>query len=240
MKVAFAGPSLAGVDVRPQGVDLRPPAAQGDVMKAVDDGATAIGIIDGYFGWTASVWHKEILYALSLGVRVFGSSSMGALRAAECAAFGMVPIGQVARSYAAGELDDDDAVALTHLPAEFGYMPTTEPLVDALPTIGHLRRRGLVSPGTAELLALRARTLHFAERTVEGLCALEGLDDAQRQALCRLYEANRVNAKQRDALELLEVIARVPDERLPPPRTWDFAESPMWRHVRSGSPATAL
>ena len=62
-----------------------PPAAQGDVLMATDDGADVIGIVDGYFQGAPSVWHKEILWAMSRGVRVLGSSSMGALRAAELA-----------------------------------------------------------------------------------------------------------------------------------------------------------
>ena len=97
MKVLFAGPSVYGLDLDLSGIVLRHPAKQGDVIAAVRDGATAIGLVDGYFGGAAAVWHKEILYALSLGVRVLGASSMGALRAAECAAYGMEPIGEVAR-----------------------------------------------------------------------------------------------------------------------------------------------
>ena len=45
--------------------------------------AEAIGIIDGYFERVPSVWHKEILWAMAEGIHVFGSASMGALRAAE-------------------------------------------------------------------------------------------------------------------------------------------------------------
>ena len=67
MKVLFAGPSLYGLDLDLSGIVLRPPAKQGDVIAAVRDGATAIGLVDGYFGGAAAVWHKEILYALSLG-----------------------------------------------------------------------------------------------------------------------------------------------------------------------------
>ena len=40
-------------------------------------------IIDGVFQSEPAVRHKEILWALSLGVPVVGAASMGALRAAE-------------------------------------------------------------------------------------------------------------------------------------------------------------
>ncbi len=85
MKVIFVGPSLpdaasfAGDDAF-----VCPPAVQGDVLAAVKRGASVIGLIDGGFEYTAPVWHKEILYALSQNVAVLGAASMGALRAAEC------------------------------------------------------------------------------------------------------------------------------------------------------------
>ena len=71
-------------------------------MSAVSAGATVIGIVDGYFEYVAPVWHKEILYALSSGCTVLGAASMGALRACECAAFGMRGIGRIFEDYREG------------------------------------------------------------------------------------------------------------------------------------------
>ena len=112
MKVLFVGSSLYGSTVDLSGLDVRPPASQGQVLAAVHEGATAIGLVDGEFGQHASVWHKEILVALKSGVTVLGASSMGALRAAECAAFGMIPIGTIAAQYLSGALDD---LSLIHI-----------------------------------------------------------------------------------------------------------------------------
>ncbi len=50
-------------------------------------------------------------------------------------AFGMKPIGAIALAYASGALDDDAAVALSHGPAELGFPPVTEPLVNVEPTL---------------------------------------------------------------------------------------------------------
>ncbi len=88
MKILFAGPSLAGTHYVPappgcadesggQAVEVRGPAAQGDIGRAVLQGASAIGLFDGRCEDTASVWHKEILFALSRGVTVLGAASMG-------------------------------------------------------------------------------------------------------------------------------------------------------------------
>ena len=82
--VIFAGPSVRGLDLPSRNdVLFRPPAKQGDIFRATLTRPEAIGLIDGYFDGVPSVWHKEILWAMSQGIRVFGSASMGALRAAE-------------------------------------------------------------------------------------------------------------------------------------------------------------
>lgn len=99
MRVIFAGLTLFGADVRP-GTDyeLRPPARQGDVHRAIMQGANVIGLIDGIYEHVPAIWHTRILFGLSHGVHIFGAASMGALRAAERAAFGMVGIGEIWRS----------------------------------------------------------------------------------------------------------------------------------------------
>src|SRR3954452_8807487 len=104
MKVVFAGPSIHGLDLDLEGIVLRGPAEMGDFERAVTDGATVIGLVDGHYQQVGAVWHKEILMALAAGVTVFGAASMGALRASECEAFGMIPVGDIARRYCTGEL----------------------------------------------------------------------------------------------------------------------------------------
>ena len=77
-RVIFAGPSVPA-DLRRNDPNLffAPPVRFGDVARAVDAGASAIGIIDGVFESERSVWHREILWALSKGVPVCGAASMG-------------------------------------------------------------------------------------------------------------------------------------------------------------------
>ena len=127
MKVAFLGPSLTKA---PRGFDVRPPARQGDVWRALDDGATAIALIDGVFESQPSVWHHEILDALAEGVPVVGGGSMGALRAAELHTHGMIGAGQIFAWYRDGELIDDSEVALLHASEEHGFRALTVPQVN--------------------------------------------------------------------------------------------------------------
>ena len=169
MKILFAGPSLYGQAPDLTGITLRPPAMQGDIAKAVLEGATAIGLVDGYFDAVAAPWHKEILFALAKGVTMLGASSMGALRAAECASFGMQPVGSIALAYCSGALDDDAAVALTHGPSDLGYPPLTEPLVDIEPTLERLFNLGLLSKTEQAQCWDRANRLYFKDRTDEAV-----------------------------------------------------------------------
>jgi hypothetical protein len=230
MKILFAGPSLHGSSVDLGGLDVRPPAAQGDIAAAITDEVTAIGLIDGLFGSTAAVWHKELLYALSLGIHVLGASSMGALRATECAAFGMEPVGAIASAYAAGDLDDDAAVALGHLPPEMGSVPLSEARVDAEATVDHLAAIEAISAEEARRLRASIADLHFADRTAETIVGRAALLPSREADVLRLYGAHRVPLKRRDAELLVERLRALPDMRKPPP-DWTFQRSPLWRQL---------
>ena len=92
--IIFLGPSLSFSEARyifPNALYL-PPIKCGDILHVLRLQPNYIVIIDGYFEKTAAVWHKEILYTLSKGIQVIGSSSMGALRAAELTYFGMLGV----------------------------------------------------------------------------------------------------------------------------------------------------
>ena len=236
MKVIFAGPSF-GSDIERLRVEnpsilFRGPAARGDILQAVQDGARAIGIVDGYFGEVPSVWHKEILYALQHNVVVAGGASMGALRAAECAAFGMVGLGSIYEDYAEGRLIDDEAVALVHAPEELGWLPLSIPWVDFQPTIDGLYRQGALSLGEHKMLLLAGRALHFSERTypkvIEG-CTFAGDDRAKE--LLRMIRAAKIERKRQDAELVLQYLQEV--EFAAQERDWGFAATSHFEHLRA-------
>jgi hypothetical protein len=229
MKIVFAGPSLYGAEVDSTDIEIRPPAAHGDVLRAVFEGAAVIGIIDGDFEASASVWHKEILHALSDGVAVVGGASMGALRAAECAAFGMEPVGEIAHRYLGGALDDDAAVAVTQGPPELGSPPLVEPLVDVEATAAALVTAGALTADEAGRLLSAAGAMFFKERTVEAIAT--AAFPLRHETIAALYEAHRVRLKQRDALAVIERVRSLPDRRSTSRPVWQLAEPPNWRRA---------
>ena len=220
--VVFAGPSIHGELI--SGLDLRGPAACGDIFDAVRQGVPAIGLIDGLYGDCAAVWHKEILFALSSGVTVFGAASMGALRAAECAAFGMIGIGDIFEAYRDGRRFSDADVAVSHAPGELGYRPLTIALVDAEATLAACR--GLVTPEEFDALSLAAGTLHFTRRTWRAIAVEAGLGPAT----ANLLAAHAVSAKRKDAARLLAALL---GETAPstPPQSWKLQNTMFFQQL---------
>ncbi len=233
MKLVFVGPTLPdATSLVPAGIEIRGPVMHRDVLVAVNDGATVIGLIDGCFEDVAPVWHKEILYAISNGVRVYGASSMGALRAAECAAFGMIGVGKIYEQYASGHLIDDADVAQIHGPLEMNYLSLSEPLVNVLATLDHLLSRNELEDTEYASLRASAERLFFKDRTYRTIVTNANLpEQSSRKRIEELLRVNAVNQKRLDALGLLDTIAAVENTRRPPPLDWEFASTAQWRNI---------
>jgi hypothetical protein len=224
--VVFVGPTLAAGEVarRLPGCEVRPPVAVGDVLRlARKRSVSQIAIIDGYFERMAAVWHKEILVALARGIAVWGAASMGALRAAELAPFGMIGVGTIYRAYAAGRLVADDEVAVAHLPAEYAYAATSDALVDLRDGLA----RAEISDRTRDALIALAAARFYRERSWAQLIAdgrEAGLPRRQLDALAAWRAAHPEHSrKAADARLLLRRIASArlrPRRRIVVPRTW--------------------
>ncbi|MCZ4094023.1 TfuA-like protein [Sinorhizobium psoraleae] len=231
MKVVFVGPTVPDArELAGAAFAVRPPAMQGDILRAVCAGATVIGLVDGNFEHVAPVWHKEILFVLSQGVQIFGAASMGALRAAECASFGMIGVGEIFRRYAAGELADDSDVALLHAPAELGYAPLTVPLVNVHATLARLRQSGSITAGDAARVEAAAGQIFYKRRTWAAIVADADLQtDGDRAALAARLHQGFVDQKRVDALELFDVVRAQPDEFRGGRPDWEFNSTSMWK-----------
>jgi hypothetical protein len=236
LKVIFVGPSLhrdlAFLRRRQDDIVWAGPARCGDIARAARSGVTAIALVDGLFDQNAAPWHKEVLYALSLGLPVAGGASMGALRAAECAAFGMTGIGTIYRRYASGEIIDDAEVAQLHAPEELNYLPLTEPMVNVEPTLALLDRQGVVSAATVRAMSEAARLTHYSERTyAEIIRRSADLDPEEAQAAGTWFQTNAIDQKRLDALDVLDWL-RAQADRVPrPAHAWDFQETTQWMQL---------
>lgn len=232
MRLIFAGPTIHGADLRPgEGYQLRPPARQGDFYRAVQDGAHVLGLIDGVYEYVPAIWHKEILYGLSMGVHIFGAASMGALRAAECAAFGMVGVGDIYAGYASGRLQNDSDVAQSHGPADMNYLPLSEPLVNVRATVSQCLERSLITDEEHDRLQLAAETVFFKDRTYRRLVDVAIVDVERAATVLAILRVNSVNLKLADAQRLVERVVATPDQRFIPRFDWKFEATSFWNSL---------
>jgi hypothetical protein len=216
--VVFLGPTLP----RAEAADLLPasylpPARQGDIYRAVRAlRPVAVGLVDGRFLDTGAVWHREILWALSEGIHVFGAASMGALRAAELAPFGMRGVGQIFAAYRDGRwpgdthpFEDDDEVAVIHAPPELGGSALSDAMVDLRATLAAAEAAGVIDASDRQPLTGALKRRPFHERSFGVLLedASRLLDAATADRLTIWLPNNKVARKRLDAIEMLQAMA---------------------------------
>jgi hypothetical protein len=204
--VLFIGPSLDGSGpprLFPAHVEVRPPVRRGD-MDGLSATVTDVLIVDGVFHSTLAVSAREILAALRRGVRVYGSSSMGALRAAELDRFGMVGVGGVYEMYRSGEVVSDAEVAMVF--DSDSFLPLSEPLVNIRYAIRCGREAGCLTPGGGAAIMEVASAFRYPDLNYESLFDVlaERVPAAEWQAWRAfvLADIQAVNLKYRDALDL--------------------------------------
>lgn len=234
--IVFVGPTLTADEAQRllPGARIVPPVSVGDVLAlSRRSDVKRIAIIDGYFERMAAVWHKEILVALERKIEVYGAASMGAIRAAELAPFGMVGVGAIVSLFARGLLVADDEVAVAHLPGEFGYRATSDALVNLRDGLARARRAGAITAATENRLVSLARGRFYRERSWDQLVRdgrVAKIPARQLAALVSWRDRVRPDRKADDARLLLRRLARsslrARPTRVPVrvPRTWAFRQ----------------
>lgn len=205
----------------------------GDVYTLMKKQPRAIGIIDGVFEQVPAVWDKEILYALSHGVRVYGASSMGALRAAELCTFGMEGVGRIFEAFRDGVLEDDDEVAVTHASDDFGYRQTSEAMVNIREGIRRALDEDLIQQATAEALLAEVKNMFYPQRSWPALQDAGVRLSLPPQELARLkafVAETHPNLKRDDGLALLRTMAAASDAPHRP--NFKFEPAYSWRVLR--------
>ncbi len=212
--IVFLGPSLSLAEAKTVLPQARwmPPVRCGDVLRISRLKPDIIVIIDGYFENTPAVWHKEILFALSQGIMVFGASSMGALRACELAPFGMRSYGQIATDFIEGQMQDDDEVALLHSQQDDVVHPNSSAMVNIRATLKYANDHHIIDDVTYTLLIDTFKTLHYRERhllnTVNLLSHNTVYKNRLEKLIAWLKTHGEIDVKKQDALGLLTHIAK--------------------------------
>jgi TfuA protein len=214
----FVGPSISSPDrivwETLGNVRLHAPVRRGDLLTLDSGSDDRILIIDGEFGQSLAVAVTEIRELARRGSWIGGASSMGALRAVECAPLGVARFGWVAAAYAAGAIVSDAEVALIYDPET--YRPLSIPLVNIRWMTDQLARDGSVDQVDAGRALAIASRIHYRDRSRSMLAEAWSGELAGRSCLPVLtgqtgeLTHGRWDRKRLDAFEALSAVLGCP------------------------------
>ena len=177
------------------------PIQRGDIAIALKEHADIIAIIDGVFHQNSAVGHKEILNALDNGVKVYGASSMGALRASELDTLGMIGIGYCYEQYANGIIDSDDEVAVM-LDNET-LEPLSIPLINMRYVFENAVAENIITETEKENLISISKKTFYPKRNYAQTLAESNLNNDKKDKLIDFIRKSK-DIKKEDAKKLLE------------------------------------
>ncbi len=159
--IVFAGPSISKEEIEEIAdgkLDIREPIKRHD-LDTIGPEQEVIAIIDGVFLSQLAVSAREILILLKKGFTILGSSSMGALRAAELDAYGMIGIGSIYNMYKEKQIQSDDEVALIFTPENYRLL--SEPLVNIRYSVGKAMEAGIMDSSSGGTVIEIAKSIYF-------------------------------------------------------------------------------
>lgn len=207
--IVFLGPSL-DLDTAKKilsSAEYHPPVKRGDVLKASNDNADVIVIIDGVFFQDEAVAHREILSAIKKGIKVFGSSSMGALRASELDTLGMTGFGKIYLQYKSGEITADDEVGLVY--DEETGIALSEPMVNMRASFSAAETAGVISEDEEKSLINTCRGIYYPQRTYRKVIKESSLNESKKSELKEWLKDNSVDQKRADAILCLNEVKKI-------------------------------
>ncbi|MEU9983560.1 TfuA-like protein [Streptomyces sp. NPDC050856] len=174
----FVGPTLMRSEpqLAAPGVRVWPPARHGDLFNTAIRSGDTVVLIDGVYHQAPALRHKEILAAMGRGIRVVGAASIGALRAAELAPYGMLGVGHIYTAYVRGDIDGDDEVAVGQAP-DGAWDALTWPLVNLRHALQLAVADVVLDAGRAAGLLSALRAVYYPQRTwaaVRAVCGGRG------------------------------------------------------------------
>ena len=179
------------------------PIKRGDLGHDIKENPDIIGIIDGVFHQNSAVGHREILDVMKRGVKVFGASSMGALRASELDSLGMQGIGHCYNQYASGIIDSDDDVAVM-LDSE-SLEALSVPLISMDYVFANAVSENILTQDEKDELVEISKSTFYPKRNYANTLAKSSLDDGKKSELINFIRESE-DIKKQDAKELLNFI----------------------------------
>jgi hypothetical protein len=172
LPILFAGPTLyraqAIATVPIAEYRLEHPVVRGSVARVATGTPGCMVIVDGLFHESLAVGHAEIRDAMTAGWKVWGLSSMGAIRAREMSSLGMRGYGRVYRRFTGDGDFRDDEVALLHAP-ESPYRELSEPMVHIRAALDDVVGDGRLSASARDAVLAPLLESWYGDRTLARL-----------------------------------------------------------------------
>lgn len=208
--IMFAGPSITKIPEKFfSKITVCPPIKTGDLEPLISLQPRICVIIDGVFSKNRAITPFECIELINLGWIVIGSSSMGALRAADLYSMGMIGIGEVYNMYRLGICTSDADVAVVYDFSNAAYKELTISLVHVRSLLQGLENKQLIDAIKSRKLLLKAKQIIWYERTLDYLlnewlsCKLDlHLNDL----IKAMFESQEFDPKKLDAFEVIKYI----------------------------------
>ena len=182
------------------------PIKRGDLSHDIKENPDIIAIIDGVFHQNSAVGHREILSVIKKGVKVYGSSSMGALRASELDVLGMEGIGYCYNEYASGNVTSDDDVAVM-LDSET-LEALSVPLISMNYVFTNAVAENIITKEEKDELIKITKETYYPKRNYAQTLSQSSLDADKKGKLIDFSRTSK-DIKKEDAKELLNHIKSV-------------------------------
>lgn len=207
--IIFLGPSLSTEKAKKiLEADYRKPAKKGDFMQLMFKETKVVGLIDGFFLQDYPPTPIEIYNLLrKKGTKVYGSSSLGALRAVELSKYGMIGVGKIFNLFKKGILDADDEVAVTF--TDYSDYKS-EALIDIRYNLFLAHKMRIIDEEAKRIILRISKQTYFPYRTYGDIldkCKQKHPEvESQIQKFGEYLQTNRRSLKEEDAVLLLKRI----------------------------------
>lgn len=207
--IVFLGPSLSTEKAtKILDADYRKPAKKGDFLQLVFKETKFVGLIDGFFLQDYPPTPIEIYNLLrKKGTKVYGSSSLGALRAVELSKYGMIGVGKIFNLFKKGILDADDEVAVTF--TDYSNYKS-EALIDIRYNLFLAYKMRIIDKEAKKIILRISKQTYFPYRTYGDIldkCKHDYPEiNLQIEKFREYVQTNRKSLKESDAVLLLKRI----------------------------------
>lgn len=207
--IIFLGPSLSIEKAKKiLEADYRKPAKKGDLFQLIFNETKIVGLIDGYFLQDYPPTPIEVYNLVKKKeTKVYGSSSLGALRAVELSKYGMIGVGKIFNLFRNGILDSDDEVAVTF--TDYSDYKS-EALIDIRYNLFLAQKMKVIDKEVKRIILRVSKQTYFPYRTYTDIldkCKQKYPDyRLQIEKFGEYIQSNRKSLKEDDAVLLLKRI----------------------------------